>query len=159
MSQQNTEFIATQTILHKGVRIPVRTPWFLRFFKKTISLTITSPYEGTMHRIANYYLSTGISIDELENITTEQALELQLKHGKAINKAIACAILNGYWSGILFTKPLAAYLRWNAKPQELFTMLSLLLLYGGVEDFMSTTKLVRTMKLSTPRMGQNQKGS
>lgn len=155
----NVEQLATDTILHKGVKIPVRAPWFLRLFKKTISLTVSSPYEGTMHRVASYYLSTGITMEQLENITTEQALELMSKHGKAINKAVACAVLNGYVSGWLFTKLLAHYLRWNCEPRHLFALVSLVLLYGGTSDFMNTTKSVHTMKLSVPRTGQKHQGS
>lgn len=104
--------------------------------------------------MANYYLSTGIKADQLEGASVEAALALMAMHGKAMSKAVATAILNGYWSGLLFTKPLAWYLRWHCKPQELLACVSCLTIYGGVADFMNTTKLVRKMKLTTPKMGQ-----
>jgi len=158
--QLHTEKFAADTILQKGVQVKIPAPFFLKVFgKKTINLKITSPLEGTMHRVASYYLRTGITFDMLEGITTEEALLLQVKHGKTISKAVAVAVLNGYWSGKLFTRPLAWYLRWHLKSKELFALTTALLIYGGVQDFMNTTKSVRKMKLTTPRMGQKSQGS
>ncbi|MAO42161.1 hypothetical protein [Leeuwenhoekiella sp.] len=155
-----TEHLAAQTILHRGVKVKVAAPFFLRWFgKRTIALKLTSPYEGTMYRVAAYYLSTGLKDHKLENTSTEEALALMSLHGKSISKAVACAILNGYWSGKLFTRLLAWYLRWHCKPRELFALTTALLIYGGTADFMSTTRSVRKMKLTTPNLGQNNQGS
>ena len=127
--------------------------------KKTIALTLRSPFEGTMHRVASYYLSTGITMDVIEGLTTEEAIKLHAKHGKTMSKAVAVAILNGYISGKLFTKPLAWYLRWHLKSHELYVLTTTLLIYGGVQDFINTTKSVRKMTLTKPKMGQKTKGS
>ena len=151
-----TEKFAADTILQKGVKVKVPAPFFIRWFKKTIALKLSSPLEGTMHRVASYYLATGMTQDQLESLTTEEALQLQIKHGKTISRAVAVAILNGYWSGKLLTKPLAWYLRWHLKPRELYVLTTTLLLFGGVQDFINTTKSVRQMKLTTPRTGQHQ---
>lgn len=146
-----TEKFAADTILQKGVKIKIPAPFLIRWFRKYITLTLTSPFEGTMHRVASYYLSTGMTMDLLEGLTTEEALKLQMKHGKTISKAVAVAILNGYWSGKLFTNPLAWYLRWHLKANELYVLTTTLLIFGGVQDFMNTTKSVRKMKLTTPK--------
>lgn len=162
MQKENLQIekFAADTILQKGVAIKVLAPFFLRWFgKKTISLTITSPFEGTMHRIARYYLSTGITTDQLEGITVEKATELHLKHSKAISKAVAVAVLNGYVKGLLFTKFLAWYLRWHLTPQIMLSLVSILILHGGTQDFITITKSVRKMKLTTPTLGQKVKGS
>ena len=147
------------TILQKGVAIKLPTPFFIRLFKKTFTLTITSPFEGTMHRIASYYLSTGLTTDKLEGITVEEALELHVKHSKAISKAVAVAVLNGYLKGLLFTRFLAWYLRWTASPQALLQLVAILVVNGGTQDFITITKSVQKMKLTTPKMGQQAQGS
>jgi hypothetical protein len=150
------ERLAADTILERGVSVKVTAPFFLRWFgKKTIKLTITSPYEGTMYRVSAYYLSTGLKDHQLEDISVEESLALMAVHGKSITKAVACAVLNGYWSGKLFTNPLAWYLRWHCKPRELFALTTALLLYGGTADFMNTTRSVRMMKITQPNLGQN----
>lgn len=154
------EQFAADTILQRGVKVKIPAPFFLRVFrKKTINLTVTSPFEGTLHRVASYYLSTGITAEQLEGLTVEKALVLNKSHSKAISKAVAVAILNGYVSGWLFTKILAKYLRWHLKPVEMYTLVSLLIIHGGIQDFMNTTKSVRMMMITTPKKGQKTKGS
>lgn len=154
------EALVAEHLLHRGARMKMRAPFFFRWFGvKTISLTIRSPYEGTMHRVASYYLSTGIKSEQLNDITHEDALALWAAHGKTICKAVACAWLNGYWAGKLFTYPLALYILWHCTPKELFGMTALILLYGGTADFMNITRSVRMMKMTTPKLGQKTQGS
>lgn len=158
--EPQVEQFAADTILQRGVKVKVPAPLLLKLVgKKTISLTITSPFEGTMHRVASYYLSTGITTDQLEGITAEAALELMAKHGKTISKAVAVAILNGYVSGWLFTKLLAWYLRWNLTANQMFTFTTLIVIHGGVQDFIDTTKSVRKMMITQPKQGQKVQGS
>ena len=157
---QATERLTAETILQRGVKVKVAAPFFLKWFgKKTITMRLTSPYQGTMFRVSAYYLSTGIKDHQLDDITTEEALALMSVHGKAITKAVACAILNGYWSGKLLTRFLAWYLRWNCKPGDLFALTTALLIYGGSADFMLTTRSVRQMKATSPNLGQKDQGS
>lgn len=148
-----TELGAVDTILQRGVKIHIVAPWFIRWFKKTVTLRVGSPFEGTLLRVSRYYLSTGLESHKLESLTVENALVLMSIHGKAISRAVACAMLNGYISGKLFTRPLAWYLRWHMTPQQLLGMTRTLLIYGGTADFMNTTRLVRNMKATTPNLG------
>lgn len=162
MQKENpqVEEFAVDTILQNGVKVLVPAPFLLRLFrKKTINLTVSSPFEGTMHRVAKYYLSTGLTLDKLENLTVEQAAVLHVKHGKAISKAVAVAVLNGYLKGMFFTNFLAWYLRWHLKSQQMFTLVTFLIVHGGTQDFISTTKSVRSLKLTAPSLGQKVKGS
>lgn len=161
MEKPQVEQFAADTILQRGVKVKIPAPFLLRKLriKKTFSLTLTSPFEGTMHRVASYYLSTGITQDKVEGLTTEEAVALHAKHGKTISKAVAVAILNGYISGKLFTKPLAWYLRWHLTSHKLYILTTTLVIYGGVQDFINTTKSVRKMTLTKPRKGQKTQGS
>lgn len=160
MSDQAIESLAADQLLHRGARMRMRAPLLLRIFgKKTISLTVRSPFEGTMHRVAAYYLSTGITADQLSEITHESALGLMVAHGKTLRKAVACAWLNGYWSGKLLTRPLAWYMRWHCKPEDICGIAMIVLLYGGTADFMNTTRSVRMLTLTAPRLGQMKTGS
>ena len=154
-----TERLAVETILQRGVKVKIVAPWFIRWLKRSFTVRVGSPYEGTLLRVARYYLSTGLDSQKLDDLSVEDALVLMSLNGKAISKAVACAILNGYLSGKLFTRPLAWYLRWHLKPKELFALTTALLVYGGTEDFINTTRLVREMKATTPNLGQKKKGS
>jgi hypothetical protein len=163
MENIGIEQLAADRILDRGVRMKMRAPLFIRWLTlgrvKHLGLTVKSPYEGTMHRVAGYYLRTGITSETLENISHEAALGLMAVHGENITKAVACAWLNGYWAGKLLTRPLAWYMRWHCTPQEIATVAMMLLLYGGTSDFMITTRSVRMMKITAPRLGQTTKGS
>lgn len=153
------ELLASQTILQRGVKFKINTPFWLRWLKKSFTVRVTSPYQGTLFRISTYYLSTGLKDSQLENITVEESLAIMAVHGKVISKAVACALLNGYWSGKLFTGPVAWYLKWHCSPKELCALTTALLVYGGSADFMNTTRLVRQMKQTEPKLGQKEKGS
>ena len=154
------ERLAAETILQRGVRLKVRAPFLLRCLgKKTVSLTITMPTAGTLARISSHYLSTGLKSHQLEDTTVEQAHALMAIHGKSINRAVACAILNGYWSGKLFTRLMAWYLKWHAEQHQIAAIASMLLIYGGVSHFINTTRSVRAMKTTTPHLGQKNQGS
>lgn len=153
------ERLAAETILQRGVKIKIAAPFFVRWLKKTITIRLRSPYEGTMYRVSAYYLSTGIKESRIDDVTVEESLALMAVHGKTISKAVACAILNGYWSGKLFTRPFAWYLRWHCKPQEMFALATALIIYGGTGDFMNTTRSIRQMRLTKPNLGQTTKES
>lgn len=153
-----SELRAAELLLKRGVRIPMRSPFFMRWLgKKTIHLTISSPYEGALIAASEHYLKTGLTMEELEDCTTEQALSILRAHGKAIELAVACVWLNGYWAIRLFAGMLARYMRWNCEPQHIMYVAQLVLLYGGVKDFMNTTRSVRLLKVTEPNLGQKAK--
>ncbi|ADY51514.1 hypothetical protein Pedsa_0942 [Pseudopedobacter saltans DSM 12145] len=155
-----TELHAVETLLQRGVKVKARAPLLFRLFgKKTIVFKLGQPKAGTLHRVASYYLRTGIDQTKLHEITSEEALTVISVHGKNIYKAVATAILNGYWSGMLFTKPFAWWLSWHLTPKAILTLMDILITYGGIQDFMTTTRLVRSMKLTAPNLGQKTKGS
>lgn len=150
---------AAETILQRGVSVSIAAPWFIRWAKKTVRLTIRSPYQGTLMRASAYYLSTGLKDHQLDDITVEQSLALMKVHGRSLSMAVATTILNDYWKGKLFTKLLARYLRWNLTAQQISALVTTILIYGGTSDFMNTTRSVRMMKTTAPKLGQKAKGS
>jgi hypothetical protein len=160
MENLHTELHAAETLLQRGMKVKAHAPLLFRLFgKKTITLTLSQPTGGTLHRVASYYLRTGISQEKLHEITAEEALGLITVHGKTIYKAVACAILNGWITGYLFTKPLAWWLYEHHTPESIAALMDVLITYGGVSHFMITTRLVRSLKLTAPNLGQKTKGS
>lgn len=156
-----TELHAAEAILQRGQKVKARAPLLFRLIGiKRITLTLRMPFAGTLHRVAAYYLKTGITVAQLEDVAAEEALELMVKHGDNIRKAVACALLNGYWSGLLFTRPLAWYLKWGLHDKTIFRILNLLIAFGGLADFMNTTRYIRGMMITAPNLGQKKtKGS
>lgn len=138
----------------------MRAPFLLRWLgKRTVSITVRSPLTGTLLKVSQHYLDTGISIEQLQEISFEEALGIMAAHGRSICLAVATAWLNGYWKIRFFAKPLAWYMRWHCSPQEISTIATMILLYGGTSDFMNTTRSVRQLKITSPMMGQKSQGS
>src|SRR5690606_18719072 len=126
---------------------------------RRIRLTLRMPYAGTLQRVAEYYLRTGLPAEKLSGITTEEALAIMAVHGKSIRRAVACALLNGWLSGWLLTPLMAWYIKWHMKEEYICALMDMLITSGGVADFMTTTRLIRSMKITAPKLGQKTKGS
>lgn len=151
------EKLAAERLLERGVSMQMRAPFFLRWFgKKTVALTVTSPKMGTMLEVSRLYLSTGITSKQLKGVSHEEALGLLHSGGKLITRAVAVAWLNGKWKIKLFARPLSHYMLWHCKPIEILTIIDMILLFGGTQSFMNTTRSVRMIKTMTtkPKLGR-----
>lgn len=160
MESLKTEQRAAEIMLQRGVPVNARAPFFLRIFgKKTVRLKLYMPNGGTLQRVGIYYLKTGIPAEQLNDISVEDAMILKVKHGKNIYRGVACGILNGWIAGWAFTIPFAWYLLWSMKEAEVCKLFNMLVTYGGLSDFMTTTRYLRAFRITAPRLGQATKGS
>lgn len=158
--ENTTEHLAADTLLEIGVRVEIPAPIFLKVFGiKRIPFKIYAPSYGTLLRVTRYYLSMGVTIDQLNEITYESALKLCQDHGKTLCKIVAVCMLNGYTTGWLFTRLLASFLLWSLSAKKICSYTELLVVFGGTADFMNTTRSVKTMKITAPMLGQKEKGS
>jgi len=145
-------------LLERGVKVPVTAPLFLRIFgKKTVSLTITAPTIATLTKIAGKYLE--LNIKNIQELTLPESFELLEKHSKAMSIIIATIILNRrhtYW----LAKPLAYFLRGRVPMNQLAYLFQLVILYGGIEDFINTIRLTEATRITMPmNLSQQQKTS
>lgn len=159
--KETIELLAAQTILERGIRAKVRAPFFLRIFRiRSITLVLRPLYAGTLIRVAAEYFKTGISLDELEKNSNEDALSILSVHGKAVSMAVAVALLNSRWKIRLFAGWMSGYLMDNMRWKEMLQMLHVALIHNGTADFINTTRLVRTVMITEPKdPGQKKKGS
>lgn len=148
-----TELRVSEALLQRGVKVKVRTPLLF-----SVTLTLTHPCAGTLHRVASYYLKTGITQSMLDSVSVEDALKLMVKSKTMIYRAVAAALINSFWFGFLI-RPLAFWLSWGMNTKMAVTLLNILVAHGGLEDFMSTTRSIRQMKLTAPNLGRKMKGS
>lgn len=160
MEDLRTERLAAETILQRGVKVKARAPLLLRLVGiKRITLRLRQPMSGTMLRVSSYYLRTGITSEQLDNVTTEQAMAIMAVHGKSIRRAVATAIINDWLLGRWFVRPVAWYLQWHLSEETICTLMDILVTYGGLKPFMTTTRYIRGMRLTSPNLGQKKKGS
>lgn len=148
-----TELRVAEALLQRGVKVKVRTPLLFK-----VTLCLRHPTGGTLHRVASYYLRSGITQKSLETISVEEALSLMVNGKKMIYRGVAAAIINS-WFFAFMIRPLAFWLTWGMDTKTAVTLMNILILHGGLQDFMSTTRLIRDTKLTAPNLGQKIKGS
>ncbi|MDO9554526.1 hypothetical protein [Rhodonellum sp.] len=155
----NTELHAANAILERGVRAKVRAPFFCRWIGiKNINLTLKKLYAGTLFRISAYYVQTGITEEQLKEVTAHEAILLMATHGVTISKAVACGIINSQFRGWMFTRLLAWYIRENMPNSKILMLYEICLLHNGTSDFMTITRYVRMLKITDPTgLGQKAK--
>ncbi|AQX50616.1 MULTISPECIES: hypothetical protein [Elizabethkingia] len=142
------EKLAPDLLLKRGVPVPVTAPLFLRIFKKkTIKLVLFHPTGRTLLKIASKYLSMGVINDE--DLSLPDAIKAYADHGKKVHEIVALGFLNSPYLN-WFHKPLAWWLRRKLTEQHFLFLFNLLMTHGGVEDFIATIRLIKTMRITKP---------
>lgn len=149
MNSEEVEIKTVDTILDKGVRVPIPAPFFLKIFGvRTIKVIVRRPVIGNMLRISKMYLKMGIK-DETEN-DWRNWIDIFAKTVVPASRIVAIGMLRGRIRGLLFCRPLAFYLRWNMDTRQMAELAALLVSLSGVQDFMNTITFLRGMKMTTP---------
>ncbi|MCL1652594.1 hypothetical protein M2T28_08220 [Elizabethkingia miricola] len=128
--------------------MPVTAPLLFRLFrKKIINLVVKSPTVLTYLKVAHKFLE--MEVDPYRDIELKEAFEVYAKHGKKESEIIALCLLNNrflYW----LNKPLAWWLRGKITETESNYLYQLIVVYGGVQDFINTIRLIRTTRMTAP---------
>lgn len=160
MNTDQSELRATELLLQRGVRVKARAPLFLRLFgKKTVTLKLSDPTGGALMRMGRWYLMCQLSADQLEEISTEDALLFNARYGDYIYRALACLFIGNKLLTKLFLKPYSVWLRESLTVKDAFKLLQLVIVHGGLSDFMTTTRYIRSQMITVPRLGQRTKRS
>lgn len=155
------ELKTTNILLKKGVKVPVTAPLFLRlitlFIVRKLNFVIKDLKIETLLKISRLYLL--MDIDPTKELSMTEAYELLSKHRKKVSKIVAYAMLDKDY--LYFLTPIVSYIiRTGLSAKEVSYLLKITILYSGIEDFMSTIRSVRAMKITTPmNLSQDQKTS
>lgn len=148
---------AAEILLKRGVKVPVTAPLFLRIFrKKTINLIITSPTSNTYLRISHKFLKMDVNPDK--DIDLKEAYEVYVKHGKKESEILALALLNSFFLYWLH-KPFAWWLRCNITEAEINYLYQLIVVYGGIQDFINTIRIIHSTRMTKPMNLSQKKAS
>ena len=149
------EFRAAETLLDRGVAVHFPAPLLLRLFgKKRITVKIQSPMGGTLVQISSYYLQLGLDVAKVNEIPFNELVGKQLRHTKTIAKLVACALLNDRLLSLLFTPLLAFYLMNKLTLRAMCTVMEIVILQGGIEDFTHIISLGQTLNMMKPKVSQ-----
>ena len=109
------------------------------------------PPAGAAIRIARRYLELGVTPEEIKAMDYEERMRFVAEKGKAVSRMVALAVCTGWLSGMLFSGPVAWYLRWRVHPAMLSAALIELLRGMDIQPFCNTIPLAsRTAGLLEP---------
>ena len=149
MTADEVEIQTVDTILDKGVRVPIPAPLFLRMFgRRFIHVTVRRPTINSMLRISKLYLRLKMKEDQTDWTSWMYTLA---STGKEVSRIVAVGMLRGSLRTWLFSRPLAAYLREHIDMRQQAELAVVLVTCSGVQDFMNTIKFLRLMKITEPR--------
>ncbi|MBD1385733.1 hypothetical protein IDJ75_10625 [Mucilaginibacter rigui] len=144
----------TETILDKGLPIKLRTPLLLRLFMKNhFVLVLTNPAGAAYTQILTYYLSMELTSKDGYHTDFNSLLTVQAKHRKKVYRAFACGLLNSRLLRWLLTKPLAWMLDNSLPYKAACRVFELLVLHGGIDDFIQVIGLGARMNLVSKKEG------
>lgn len=146
--EKATEHKAANILLKRGVKVPVTAPLFFRLLgKKTLNLTVSAPTTHTLIIIAEKFLS--LRIQGTEDLSLPNSFELLKLHGKTMTEIVAACILNDH-KKMWRHRFLADFLAKRLTAEELSYLFHLIIVYGGVEDFINTIRLTEAMRITKP---------
>lgn len=143
-----TEQRAAQILLKRGVPVSIEAPLLFRWLGcKSLKLKIHAPTTHTLLIIAEKYASLQIKEEQVLNVG--QSFELLKNNGKKISEIIAVAVLNSP-TKLWRHKILARFIERKLTPEEISHLFHLIVVYGGVEDFINTIRLVDSTRITKP---------
>ena len=147
---QQTEFESANLLLKKGVRIQLLIPFFW-FFRRRKSLILTAPTLETLLKIARLYLTIPPVGKE---VCTTEAMGVMALHGKTVSLILAITLRNGKegWR----TRQLAKVLQKSLSAEEIFYLFQLIVIHGGVQDFIATIRYIGQRRITAPMLSQNE---
>lgn len=147
--EPEVEIKTVDTILDKGVRVPIPAPLFLKIFgKRFVYVTVRRPTIASMLMISKLYLQLKVKEDETDWSSWMMTMAAT---GKEVSRIVAVGMLRGRLRSRLFGKQLAWYMRGNMDMKQLAEIAVILVTLSGVQDFMNTIKFLRLMKITEPR--------
>lgn len=148
-------------LLDRGVSVPLKDI-HVPFIKRPIKLRVTMrrPRMGGLMRLAQVYLSLGVTAAEIKQFTKEEMAFIAL-HGKRISRMIAYTLCRGWWSRHFLVGFTAWWVRnWMEKEYLEAAMHNFIMLLG-TDPF---TSIIRSAEKMNPmklrlKLSQKIKGS
>ena len=148
MDAQATEQKAAKILLKRGVNVPVTAPLFLRILgKKRITLEVKAPTTNMLLKIADKFLDMGL--DNVNDVSLIDGVKLLKTHGKKVSEVIALCILN-HPKKVWRHKILARFLGNRLGMDEQLMLFQLIMVQGGVQDFINTIRLIMETRITKP---------
>lgn len=157
MDERQMKLRAADTILRKGVRVPiVSPPLLLRIFgMRRMSVTLRQPSMGGLIMMSRIVTDMGLDPEQFSSLSVAECYRLVERYGDRIVRILAIGILR-YWPLVYLNRPLAAWLRWRIEPSLLSYALHLMLTLNDTADFIVS---IRSITHEVSYLGPMDQGS
>ena len=142
--QAATELNAANLILQRGVKVQVAAPLFFRIFGRSAivmevkALTIKNHVRGSRKFLEMGIQNTG-------DMSLKEAYTIYSFHAKKMSEIVALSI-PGIWPYQFRAK----VLRDNLTDKELSYLYHLIVIHGGIQDFLNTIRLIEATRITKP---------
>jgi hypothetical protein len=150
---KETEILAAETLLENGVSLGIDSPLFFRVLGVK-RLKIYQPSLGNRIRISKLYLEMGITDEMLVETTQVDAEDLLQKNALRCCRIIALCMFRGRYLPILLNSIIANWLIHRMDSKQVMTLIQVIVSLSGTVDFMNTTRYIRALKITSPKLGQ-----
>ncbi|MBS9774954.1 MAG: hypothetical protein KGV59_07370 [Tenacibaculum sp.] len=148
----NAEKQTVDLLLKRGVEVRIKAPLFLRIFRRNKNMVVQLPRVDVLLEIANLWLTINQKADKELSLT--DAFTLVKDHTKTISKIVAWCVVNNpkkAWQVGFVAKKLR-----KLSAEDLMKLYQIVVLYGGLEDFINTIRLIGSTRITAP-MNQSPK--
>lgn len=149
---------AAEALLDAGISLPlvlVRLPW--RDAPLTVRVVMRRPTLGSQIRVAKKFLELGVSYEQLQGMSEDEAQAFLAHHGRALSELVALCILRGRLTGKWLVRPLAWLLRWRTPSVYLLGALTTWIALQSMQPFTNT---IRYIEMTQPlSLSHKTKGS
>lgn len=153
----DTEKLAAEVLLDKGVAWRLPAPWFLRIFgKSTVMMSVKPLRLGTLLELSRLYLAMGITEEKLSGDINQ----LIRSNATMVSRIAAVCVLNSRIRIRLFRNVLGRFLLNRLTANAMLELMMFVVTLSGSSAFLSTIRLIGVMKMTSPRnLGPEDQGS
>jgi hypothetical protein len=133
------------------IKVPLKAPLLFRLFgKKAINLVIDDMWFATCLINASLYNKSGLLMDDLTELTIENATAIYKKNGDIMCRMLANSIINSRIRGYLFTGLLASYIKFSIKPLTLIDLTVYIVINSGAKEFIDVFRTSQLLTVTSP---------
>lgn len=148
----SVEAFAADTLLERGLLLPVRVPLFFRLLG--IRAKCYQPCLGNKIRINRRYLKMMLSPEQLKQISLAEADELMIKHGNRLSQIVAFGMVKGWLAPLLLVWLIGKWIKWYMPPSHICAIAYVMIAQSGTAAFIDTTRCIDRMQILLPQLGQ-----
>lgn len=142
-----TEKQVANMLLERGVKVQIKAPLFFRIFgKKKRELVLKEPKLSTLVAICVESLDFDFNLEKDYNL--KEAAEVVAVDGKRMARLLALGIFGEISNGRL--NRLSKRLLADLSAKQLFYLYQLIMVHGGVQDFMNTIRYTLETRITKP---------